>query len=84
MMLAWLMTSVSLALRRMTPRSSSIPITNIKSTKPIWLMILSGTSESGSNRKANVSGDRCPSTDGPSTIPAISPITPGCPRYLKR
>ena len=77
-MLAWLMTSVSLALRRTTPRSSSIPITNMNSTRPIWLITFSGTSDDGSNRNSNAPGKKWPSTEGPSTIPAtISPITPG-------
>ena len=77
------MTSVWLPFLRRIPRSSSIPMINIKRIRPIWLKMLSDSSESGAKRNPNVSGKKWPSSDGPSTMPAtISPITPGWPRYL--
>ena len=60
-------------------------MTNINRTNPIWLNSFKFISDSGGNSAAENSGKKYPSNEGPKTIPAtISPITPGCPMYLKR
>ena len=55
---------------------------NIKRISPNWLRIVMLPSDSIGKRNPETSGDRCPKTEGPSTIPAtISPITVGCPIF---
>ena len=82
---AWLITSVSFNLFFSSLKSSSKPMTNMNRTRPIWLNRFRFVSEFTGKRCANNSGKKYPRREGPSTIPAtISPITPGCPMYLKR
>ena len=74
----------SLALFFRTFKSSSIPMTNIKSISPIWLKNCKFPKDSTGNKESENSGKYKPSKDGPRTIPAIiSPITDGCPIFLK-
>ena len=63
------------------PGSSSRPIKNMNSTSPTWLTSWSTPSDSGGNSNLVACGQSVPSSDGPSTIPAVtSAITCGWPR----
>ena len=82
-MLAWLITTASFALFCKAFRSSSIPMTNIKRISPIWLKNCKFPSDSFGNNMLEYSGKYMPTSDGPSTIPAIiSPMTLGWPIFL--
>ena len=56
----------------------------MKRIKPIWLKNCKLPKDSFGNKAAENSGKYIPTNDGPKTIPAIiSPITDGCPIFLK-
>ncbi|MCY1461041.1 hypothetical protein D9M71_786570 [compost metagenome] len=56
----------------------------MKRIKPIWLKNCKFPKDSFGNKAAENSGKYIPTKDGPKTIPAIiSPITDGCPIFLK-
>ena len=81
----WLMTMVLFNLSFRVPKSTSIPMTNIKSTNPNWLISSRLVRDSGRNRKLKKSGYNAPKTEGPITMPAtISPMTLGCRSHLNR
>ena len=84
MVLVWLIRMVSFSFLRTSPKSSSIPMANMKRINPNWLNILMLLKEATGKIKAEISGNKFPKTEGPSTIPAtISPITVGCPSFKK-
>ena len=59
-------------------------MTNIKSISPIWLKNCKLPNDSFGNKAKENSGKYRPNKDGPSKIPAkISPMTVGCPIFLK-
>ena len=81
-MLVWLIRIVSFNFFRTSVISSSIPMANINRISPNWLRIVMLASDSTGKRNPEASGSKCPSTDGPSTIPAtISPMTVGWPIF---
>src|SRR5690606_35762389 len=59
-------------------------MTNINRINPIWLKNCRLPKEASGNKAAEKSGKYMPKKEGPKTIPAmISPITEGCPIFLK-
>ena len=69
----------------MRSRSTYSPTVNIKSSNPSWLKAASVVREEEGNRCSKTDGKNIPSTEGPSTMPAIiSATTLGCPNRCKR